>query len=517
MKCFFLFLALAALFSSPDFESAVLFLSGASSLEDLDESTMQHYRDLALRPVDLNHAGRGRLLSCGLLNAFQVASLLDWRERSGDILSYVELGLIDGFSPEYAEALQPFTRLESTSPPGTQRKRRLHHDLMLRGSARENDGSAYAAGIRYKASLGESAELNWATSTTYSDPSFGIGTLSAAYYGSRWLGKVVLGHFNARLGQGLAMWSGFSMSRYSSVTSFRRNGSGFTPTGSFSPEHCGVAADFCFGRWNAGAAYSFTGSLPMAYVSWMGKRLTVCASGSGKSLSADFKLGLKNTSIFGEAAWISGAPAVLLGAIWSPSYGSRYGLVVSWEKGVPEASAGAGLKGFDAVASVSSKQMRAMIKYAPELSAGPVSITPSLRLAAKKTAEWRLEGRGELKCSLGHWALNSRLDLVLCKSLSWLANTEAGYKGERLNLWLRGTLFCVDNWDDRIYVYERDAPGSFNVPAYYGRGWNASLTGAWKPSRRHAFYLRLSYIGYPWTTGVKPSKAEVKLQYRISL
>ena len=516
MKSFILFMALMAIVPGPDFESAVLLLSGASSLEDLDESTMQHYRDLSIRPVDLNHAGRSRLLSCGLLNAFQVASLMDWRERSGDVLSYVELGLIDGFTPEFADALKPFTRLESSGPPGVPRKTKLHHDLMLRSSVRESDGRAWAGGIRYKATLGETAELNWATRTTYADRSLGPGTMSAAYYGSRWLGKAVLGHFNARFGQGLAIWSGFSMSHYSSVSGFRRNGSGFTPTGSFSPEHYGAAADFSIGRWTAGAAYSISSGMPMGYVSWCGRRMTAEVSASSGSVSLDFKLGLKNMSVFGEAAW-KGEPAALLGALWSPVYGSKYGLLLSWTKGVPEAAVGAALKGFDAVAAASGKQLRAMVKYAPELGVGPLGLTPSLRLAARRTGAWRLEGRGELKLSMGPWVLNSRLDVVRCRALSWLANAETGYNGERFKIWLRGTLFCIDNWDDRIYVYERDAPGSFNVPAYYGRGWNASLTGAWKPSRKHAVYLRISYVEYPWMTESKPSKAEVKLQYKLSL
>ena len=515
MKSFVILLALSAFFLSPDFDSAVLLLSGASSIEDLDESTMQHYRDLSLRPLHLNRAGRGRLLSSGLFNPFQVASLLDWRERSGDILSYMELGLLDGFTPEYAEALKPFTRLDPHGSPGVPRSTKLHQDLMFKGSARENEGHSYAWGMRYKAGLGETADLNWATRTTYADQKPGIGTVSAAYYGSGRIEKVILGHFNARFGQGLAMWSGFAMSRYGSVGSFSRNGTGFTPTASFSPEHCGVAADFSFGRWSTGAAYSFSRKTPMGYVSWCGKSFTARISGSGGTVSADFKKGFKNTAVFGEVAW-NGSPAALAGAIWHPAYGNKYGLIVCWDKGELSTAIGAGAKGFDAVAAITGKQVRMMLKYAPELSAGPFSLTPSLRIAARRNEFWRLEGRGEVKLALGPWALDSRLDIVRCRAISWLANAEAGYNGRRFNVWLRGTLFCIDNWDDRIYVYERDAPGSFNVPAYYGRGWNASLTGSWKPSRRHALYLRISYVEYPWTIDIKPSKSEVKLQYRIS-
>ena len=516
MRNLIFLLAFAAFHSPPDFDSAVLFLSGASSLEELDETTLHHYQSLADHPLELNSAGRSRLLATGLFSPFQVASLLDWRERSGDLLSYVELGLLDGFTPELAEALKVFTRLESSRAPGKRRDTRFRQNLMFRGSVRGQDGAAAAGGFRYEAALGELAQFGWASRTTYSQPELHPGTLSAAYYGNRWLGKLILGHFNARFGQGLAIWSGFSMAPYSSVGSFRRNGSGFTPTTAFSPEHCGLAADINLGRSNIGAAYSVNEKLPMAHLSWCGRRLTFCVSGSSRSLSADFKLGLKNTGLFGEFAW-NGAPSAIAGAIWIPTYGSRYGIRLSWKDGVPEAVLGAAAKGFDAVAALSSRQMRFMAKYAPEYNIGAAIFTPAIRLAARRTDAWRLEGRGETKLLLDRWALNSRLDVVHCSALSWLANAETGYSAPRLAIWLRGTLFCIDNWADRIYVYERDAPGTFNVPAYYGRGWSVSLTGAWKPSRRHRGNLRISYVEYPWMLTYKPAKAEVKLQYKISL
>lgn len=516
MKSFILIAALAALCPAPDFESAVLLLSGASSLEELDESTIQHYRDLELRPLELNCASRSRLLSSGLFTAFQVASFLDWKERSGDVLSYTELGLLDGFTPERAEALQLFTRLESSGPPGSRRSLKFRSDLMLRGAVKENDGLACAAGVRWKASLGDCAEFNWASRTTYSDPRFGPGTMSAAWYGRRTLGKVVLGHFNARFGQGLAIWSGMTMSRYSSLAGFRRNGSGFSPTASFSPEHCGVAADLDLGRWNVAAAYSFTAGQPMAAASYCGRTFTAGVFASDRSVSADFKWGLKDTGLFGEVAW-NGSPAAFAGVIWTPAYGRSYGLTACWNQGTGELAAGASLKSLDAVILLTTKQLRGFVKYAPVLRAGASELKPALRLAARRTDKWRLEGRGEFGLVTGRWTLNARGDLVHCKGLSGLVYMEGGYGSEKLKLWLRGTAFAVDNWDDRIYVYERDAPGNFNVPAYYGRGWSCSIAGGWKPSRNHSLYLRVSYLEYPWMSTFKASKAEVKLQYGLKI
>ena len=75
----------------------------------------------------------------------------------------------------------------------------------------------------------------------------------------------------------------------------------------------------------------------------------------------------------------------------------------------------------------------------------------------------------------------------------------------------------MDNWDDRIYVYERDAPGSFTVPARYGRGWDASLFLSWQPARRHTLWLRLETVQYPWNLTKKESRTEVRLNYRYRL
>ena len=95
-----------------------------------------------------------------------------------------------------------------------------------------------------------------------------------------------------------------------------------------------------------------------------------------------------------------------------------------------------------------------------------------------------------------------------------IPQAEAGRTSEVLSCYLRGGIFKVDHWDDRIYVYERDAPGSFSVPARYGRGWNASAYAAWHIGRRHSLWLRCETVQYPWTEVPKPGRIEFRLQYR---
>ena len=103
--------------------------------------------------------------------------------------------------------------------------------------------------------------------------------------------------------------------------------------------------------------------------------------------------------------------------------------------------------------------------------------------------------------------------------MAGLLYVEEAYYGRIGAVFLRGTAFIADNWDDRIYCYERDAPGSFNVPAYYGRGYALSFVARMKwRFRRSAFksYLRAGWSSTPWSDpGMKnfrQSKAEVRVQ-----
>ena len=128
----------------------------------------------------------------------------------------------------------------------------------------------------------------------------------------------------------------------------------------------------------------------------------------------------------------------------------------------------------------------------------------------------RLDLRGMLTATFGPWILAGRYDAVLGRSFAWNWYLEAGWKTEPFAVYARGGLFKVDDWDDRIYVYERDAPGSFTVPARYGRGWDAALYAAWRPARRHSLWLRLETVRYPapWALTPKDGRLELRLQYR---
>ena len=245
MENLILFLALGALLSSspeashvPGFESAVLFLTGASSMEELHESEVERYESLAASPLPLNTASASRLKSSGLFSAYQIAVLLDARQSGDPILSLSELALLDGFSEAFARALGRFISLDTDIATAGGKKKAVQQSLTLGGTLKEAGGANSVSG-RFKYLC--SKDGRWEA---------GLRNHSAglAFYGRRHLSKLILGDFNARFGQGLAMWSGFSLSGLSAAVS--RNPTGLSPSHSCSSDYSlhGAAAEWTFSR-----------------------------------------------------------------------------------------------------------------------------------------------------------------------------------------------------------------------------------------------------------------------------
>ena len=109
-------LLILALLSQPD--STMLAISGASSLEELDETQVEMYQHLESHPGYINLASRRQLTASGLFTPFQTASLLEYRARAGDILSLAELSAVDGFGESFVRAISPYVSLRTRAPVG---------------------------------------------------------------------------------------------------------------------------------------------------------------------------------------------------------------------------------------------------------------------------------------------------------------------------------------------------------------------------------------------------------------
>ena len=567
---------------------AILYLSGADSEEELDEQEVERFAALASRPLEINLASRSRMVSSGLMSQYQVASLIDYRSRNGDVLSVSELAAVDGFGDEYVEALKPFISFASNALPGQIMSdfKRLSHEVLVRSAVK---GDAFNYGAKYRMTYGEALEISSAARTKYSDkeqfpPS--AWSMNMTYYGKRRLGKVIFGDFNARFGQGLALWSGMSMSGLFTSSSFSRRPTGLSPSWSWSGigSHRGVAADFTAGRMVFSTFVSFPGlrtwceSGKLAEISLMTGANATFYSRNGQfsltgycmtepvnvsvrpqagKLSGDFRYSWRGVDYFGEVAWdfAGKTPGTILGTVfhlggdwrlasavhsYSSDFNSDYtGGLRGWTKTSDDHGIAIGLEKAGAFLTAdiavkdrdrSKRQLRVLFKL-------PLQLTKTSVLSVKITERFRpyeevLKYRTGARCDLDWsssglsarygpsdkpaWKVRGRIEGLLCRSLACLAYLEGGRKTDRFSAYLRGTIFIVDNWDDRIYSYERDAPGNFTVPAYYGRGWSLSAVSGCKfrfgGGRVLKLYFRASTVVYSFMKEPKPSVLEGKIQ-----
>ena len=228
-------------------------------------------------------------------------------------------------------------------------------------------------------------------------------------------------------------------------------------------------------------------------------------------------------NIFGEIAydWMNHVPDILAGTrfkVGDPTdiavqvrafMNEQYGIAFS---GVHTLRKNTLLWVTDAISNASGLQVKGLIAYEHSFSE---YWKVKLRLS-ERFRTWgqplRTDARADLAYAGSVWNASIRLNVLNCDKTAFLSYVEGGCKGDMLTAYLRQGIFFIDDWDDRIYVYERDAPSSFNVPAMYGRGVWTSLTASWKATSLLKVYVRGSVTGYPFMEKKKPGKAELKLQ-----
>lgn len=512
---------------------AARFLSGASSDEEVDDYWVSQLEARQGRRIRINAA---HIRADGILTEYQIASLADYRSSSGDILSWEELALVDGFSAELVAALRPFLSLASDRLPGVVDTVRVRASALVRGTLTSIGGKARVSGNWWRAG----GAWRGKDGTFYGEAHYRGHTL-------------LVGDFNARYGQGLAFWSGFSMSSLSTVDAFIRRTPGISPVWSYSSElvHRGAAYTYAGTHWQATAFGGLDGLLG-AHGAWMGRHGQVGSTvsytfGKPGSLTAavDTRWNWHGWDAAGEVAWKSGGFAGLAafrGAVGpfkmafqgrvlpSRFSGKKYGeyaLAAGLEYKSEQRTALAGRSGFGSSVPRHQASLTMDVAFLPIPSVAPsrfqlrvyagwqwqvasawaldVRFTERYRNYERPRHAFRVDG----KFGVGPWSTVSWLEVVQCEKVGVLNYWEGGYKDERTwSAYFRLTGFLIDQWNDRIYVYERDAPGNFSVPAYSGRGGAVSLVGSWKHRFRRITlkaYLRGSWmvrVGRPPTPGL---------------
>jgi hypothetical protein len=307
----------------------------------------------------------------------------------------------------------------------------------------------------------------------------------------------------------------------------------------------GVAAEAGFGRVQVSAMAALEGLkdaghkklriIPALNVAWYGRygqlsltnvfstTLVKSAPKAALKTGIDAAFCIYGVNVFGEVAydWIAMVPKVLAGTRFKIGEKTdmavqarallqeEYGLACSGLHSLRNSTL---LWVIDGNFNHSGLQLKGQISYEH-----PFSECWKLKLRlSERVRTWGLPFRTDARADIiyidGSWSGSMRMNVLNCDRTGVLSYMEAGYQSERLTADLRQGIFFIDDWDDRIYVYERDAPGSFNVPAMYGRGVWTSVMASFRFTSSWRLYARASVISYPFMQKKKPGKAELKLQ-----
>ncbi|MBO6096578.1 MAG: hypothetical protein J6P56_04610, partial [Bacteroidales bacterium] len=265
---------------------AALYLSGAHSEEEIDQDWIQRLEGMNRVRINSNR------LRPGLLTDYQIATLADYRAEHGDILSWEELMLVDGFGREAVDALKPFLSLESRRVPGAADTVRIRAYAQVRTTLKNIGTKAKVTGE------------NWRIGGAWR-----AGDWTVHAEADTRLGRLVLGDFNVRYGEGLSQWSGFSMESLSTVDAFIRRSTGISPVWSYTSSniHRGAAYEYGGRHWRA-SAWGTLAKVFGAHASYLGRwgeaggTLSWAPSG-GFSASLEGRMNLRGVDATAEVAY----------------------------------------------------------------------------------------------------------------------------------------------------------------------------------------------------------------------
>ena len=543
-----------------DCVSTIIKFMGLADLEEADPYEVERLSDFFHNPLPLNRSGVSDLEKSGLFTFYQIVSLTDYISRHGDVLSFTELSSVDGFSSNIVQSLSPFVSLDSGRIVGSNAETSVRQELAVKSGYKSNEVESYMYGGRYRMTSGRfqvglSASRSHDAKVHYPDVYSGNVTWSHDK------GKLIAGDFNARFGQGLCLWNSAVFSSLALPSAYMRKSTGVSPTNSFTGSSAltGLAWDQCVGKWKASAILALPGIKDLENVSLM-PAVNIARYGAygmasvthmmtfadafseffripQMRTSADAAICIKGVNVFGEAAfdWVDKSAAVVCGTDFMASekvrmafllkylptegFTNDYGAAISGEIVSGRLNGNFSLEGSYYPQPKSKEtdtccQFKAQTEWSYKLTK---RILMELRVK-ERVRTWGFKYKTDVRIGVQYKSdmltLIARFNASSCDKTGILGYVEGGYTPEKLSMFLRLGLFKVDDWDDRIYVYERDAPSNFNVPAYYGRGVWAAAYMNYHPFEWMRIYLRTSYMSYAFmpVEKRKPGKAELKIQ-----
>lgn len=566
-----------------------------------------YFLELMRKPMDLNTAGRERLSEFPLLTPFMVESLLDYRDEYGALASYAELSLVDGFDSLKVERMSPFVTIGDPSlqqdfagmPPEVSNSVILRSRISFKRSGEDMYGSPFYRYLRYGIEAGDVARAGF---TAESDPGekgfpdfasvfLEISGIPLSADGRSGISRIVAGDYSLRFGQGLALWTGFSMNALSQPSSVIRGNPGVRPYTSSAESgffrggavtmnlftRVGVTA-FVSSRYRDArvendyfvtmpddgvhdsdraldAKWQLKETVGGANVTFDGRNfrlgLTALAYGFDKkdgrrksyynehlsydgtqfNLAADFVFSVLGARLFGEVAVDRKMHlAAIAGAVcpvsseWEFSVSGRYydyRYVAMYSGAYCNSSCNNEAGGTVVLRYTPGRSLLftagAAYTHYPHHRFGVRGPSDVMKISAE--CDWNLLERHNLHFRTSYSAdngkessvlrlrgdytftLNPVLSLIsrietslLPEDSGLLAYVELRYAAlsGKLRCAVRTTGFSTGEWAARIYCYEMGIPGSFSVPAYYGKGTGLYAVVTYKPVRWFSASMKCS-------------------------
>ena len=211
-------------------------------------------------PVEINTVDRSVLEELMLLSDFQLESLMEYREKSGNILSATELALLPGFDRAVVDELLPYITFQVKDR--LSRGGRWRGELAMKSSGayvRDTSllGSPYSMQLRFKSEYGEHLSGGFLLESDAGEYLFKSGypfvdftSFHVALKDYRAVKCLVAGDYSVRFAQGLVAWNSFSLSGIQNPSSMVRRGVGISPYTSADEDNFyrGAAVSLSFGR-----------------------------------------------------------------------------------------------------------------------------------------------------------------------------------------------------------------------------------------------------------------------------
>jgi hypothetical protein len=298
---FMLFCISAVLAQEPDttkytgteeIEQQIENLAERSDIEIDYNDWVEELNLLRERPVNLNSGDENELRRLFFLNELQISNLLEYINLYGQLASIYELQVIDGFNEKVVSQILPFISLSPYVPEKFSLKRALKYggtDVMLRYQRVLQDQNGYATvpdSVRQARPndyyLGDQNSLFLRAQYSYKDYlKFGfVGDKDAGepflpksdtlrkgfdFYSAHLFLKnigivkqLAIGDYHVQFGQGLTMWSGFSVGKAAGSVVMRKRAPALRPHSS-SNEYAfmrGAATTVALGKIDLTAFYS---------------------------------------------------------------------------------------------------------------------------------------------------------------------------------------------------------------------------------------------------------------------